>query len=216
MKKLLSLLGALLAFSTLFSCSSDESETPAWKELSFTFAVAEPTSNSVEFSIMPDDQSLTYFAYYIKKASYVDDATLKADDRALVEQQAASKGITFEEALRQRLECGQTEGRFEELDPDTDYFIYAYRMDETGRADGAVARSEFRTQPAPEELVRFTFSTPVLEYTRMTVVTEASEPEVLYCTDLMEAADYEALGGGEGACSSTSGRWPPIPLRRAA
>lgn len=82
--------------------------------------------------------------------------------------------ITFEEALRQRLECGQTEGRFEELDPDTDYFIYAYRMDETGRADGAVARSEFRTQPAPEELVRFTFSTPVLEYTRMTVVTEAS------------------------------------------
>lgn len=95
MKKLLSLLGALLAFSTLFSCSSDESETPAWKELSFTFAVAEPTSNSVEFSIMPDDQSLTYFAYYIKKASYVDDATLKADDRALVEQQAASKGITF-------------------------------------------------------------------------------------------------------------------------
>lgn len=199
MKKLLSLLGALLAFSTLFSCSSDESETPAWKELSFTFAVAEPTSNSVEFSIMPDDQSLTYFAYYIKKASYVDDATLKADDRALVEQQAASKGITFEEALRQRLECGQTEGRFEELDPDTDYFIYAYRMDETGRADGAVARSEFRTQPAPEELVRFTFSTPVLEYTRMTVVTEASEPEVLYCTDLMEAADYEALGGGEGA-----------------
>lgn len=199
MKKLLSLLGALLAFSTLFSCSSDESETPAWKELSFTFAVAEPTSNSVEFSIMPDDQSLTYFAYYIKKASYVDDATLKADDRALVEQQAASKGITFEEALRQRLECGQTEGRFEELDPDTDYFIYAYRMDETGRADGAVARSEFRTQPAPEELVRFTFSTPVLEYTRMTVVTEASEPEVFYCTDLMEAADYEALGGGEGA-----------------
>ena len=93
MKKLLSLLGALLAFSTLFSCSSDESETPAWKELSFTFAVAEPTSNSVEFSIMPDDQSLTYFAYYIKKASYVDDATLKADDRALVEQQAASKGL---------------------------------------------------------------------------------------------------------------------------
>lgn len=152
-----------------------------------------------ESDLLRIDQSLTYFAYYIKKASYVDDATLKADDRALVEQQAASKGITFEEALRQRLECGQTEGRFEELDPDTDYFIYAYRMDETGRADGAVARSEFRTQPAPEELVRFTFSTPVLEYTRMTVVTEASEPEVLYCTDLMEAADYEALGGGEGA-----------------
>lgn len=200
MKKLLSLLSALLAFVGLFSsCSSEETEGSGWKELSFTFAVDEPTENSVGFTITPDDPGLTYFAHYISKAAYVDDATLKSDDRALVEQRAADKRISFGEALGEVLKCGQTQGRFEGLDPDTEYIIYAYRMDATGRADGQVTRCEFRTQPAPEPEVTFTFTAPTLEYTRMTVVTEPSDPEVFYCTDLMEGDYFEQLGGNAGA-----------------
>lgn len=109
MKKLLSLLSALLAFVGLFSsCSSEETEGSGWKELSFTFAVDEPTENSVGFTITPDDPGLTYFAHYISKAAYVDDATLKSDDRALVEQRAADRRISFGEALGEVLKCGQT------------------------------------------------------------------------------------------------------------
>lgn len=199
MKRLFLLLSSALALTTLFSCSSEENDTPSWKDLSFTLQVAEPTANSVEFTITPDDANLTYFAHYIRKSAYVDDQTLKADDRALIEQLAADRGITFQEALSRSLQRGEEQGEIEGLDPDTEYILYAYRMDESGTADGAVARREFRTQLPPEPDVTFTFTTSNATYTSLTIVTEASDSETLFCTDLMEAVYFEQLGGNESA-----------------
>lgn len=183
----------------LFSCKTEENDTPSWKELSFAFQVDEPTATSVAFTITPDDDALTYFAHYIRKSAYVDDQTLKADDRALIEQLAADEGISFTEALTQSLLRGEEQGEIEGLDPDTEYILYAYRMDESGAADGAVARREFRTQLPPEPEVTFTFTTTNASYTSLTIATEASDPETLFCTDLMEAVYFEQLGGNESA-----------------
>ena len=199
MKRLFPLLCTTLVLAFLFSCSKEESDTPSKKELSFTFQVSEPTATAVEFTITPDDASLTYFAHYIRKSAYVDDQTLKADDRALIEQLAADQGITFTEALSQSLLRGEEQGEIEELDPDTEYILYAYRMDESGIADGAVSRYEFRTQLPPEPEVTFTFTTSNASYTSLTIATEASDPQTLFCTDLMEATYFELLGGNESA-----------------
>lgn len=199
MKRFFPLLSAVLVLTALFSCKTEENDTPSWKELSFAFQVDEPTATSVAFTITPDDDALTYFAHYIRKSAYVDDQTLKADDRALIEQLAADEGISFTEALTQSLLRGEEQGEIEGLDPDTEYILYAYRMDESGAADGAVARREFRTQLPPEPEVTFTFTTTNASYTSLTIATEASDPETLFCTDLMEAVYFEQLGGNESA-----------------
>lgn len=67
MKRFFPLLSAVLVLTALFSCKTEENDTPSWKELSFAFQVDEPTATSVAFTITPDDDALTYFAHYIRK-----------------------------------------------------------------------------------------------------------------------------------------------------
>lgn len=204
MKKLLLTAGTVLVLSALFSCRTESRKTEVpegeWKDMEITLRTDDISQESVSYTVEPEDAELSYFVHFIKESSYVDDKTLQSDDMQLIADMAEKAGSELSDAIASVLKKGKVSDRIEGLEPGTGYYLYAYRMDENGKS-GKVAKIPFKTADKEDPQPEITFSFEVTEQTPVSleIVTECSDAETYYCTDLMEAVYYDELGGGNAA-----------------
>lgn len=169
----------------------------------FVIEVKGITETTVEFTVTPANMEMTYIAMMTPK-SYFD--TFEGDDDALIYDDIAwfydiayNEGITFEECLAERLKSGVLTDTQENLDPDSEYYIYVYGLSGEGDVITPLYTTLFKTLGT--ELTDTTFDVKVtdIDYTEATVSVTPSDKDALYFINVFSVADYEYYGGNDKA-----------------
>lgn len=169
----------------------------------FVIEVKSLTETTVEFSVTPADMEMTYIAMMTTKEyydSFEDNAeAFVYDDIAWFYEISANEGITFEECLAERLKTGTLNDTQENLDPDSEYYIYAYGLSPEGDVLTPLYTTLFKT--LSPELTKITFDVEVIDidYTEATVNVTPSDNDALYFINVFSVADYEYYGGDDKA-----------------
>lgn len=115
--------------------------------VSLELRLDELNGTKLTYTIVPEDETKTYYTNYLSKASY-DEA---GSDEAVFEQQMESEkesaqflGMTFEEYLAQQLETG-TQSFTLSLSPQTTYYLTACYLNASGEREGEFVKLEVTT-----------------------------------------------------------------------
>lgn len=143
------------ASSSQFVAVNTGTTPPPGPQESIELALTEVTYNTVSYTATPSDKQMTYMVNLASKA-YMDayglmedDAALFADDIDYFAQLGANYGMTYQDILDYFADQGDTQNTFEELDPETEYVLYAYGFDANYELCTPVARVTFTTPEAP-------------------------------------------------------------------
>ena len=129
--------------------------TPPAPQETIELAVTETTYNSVSYTATPSDKQMNYIVNLTSKAYLEtyglmdDDDALFADDIEYFEYLGSMYGMTYKDILDYFADQGDTQKTFEDLDPETEYVLYAYGFDAEYQRCTPIARVVFTTPEAP-------------------------------------------------------------------
>ena len=121
----------LLLLATAFvGCKEtpDVPPTPVDKP-DFVIEVGAVTDTSVEFTITPEDEEMTYIAMMTTKEyfdKFEDDDAYIMDDLLWLDDAAFNAGVELSEYLEGVLKTGVISDTQDKLDPATEYIVYAF------------------------------------------------------------------------------------------
>lgn len=157
MKKFFAFVAAALVAFSFTSCEKGGNDP---EKAGFKIEVSDITALSAKVTVTPSDTTFTYYwgvAETAQLAELKDDAELYASAKEFIEyyiEMYAMYGytLTFEDFLYH----GEDSYVFEELNPNTDYTVYAFKMDAEGNvpAGATVAKKEFKTPELKAESVK--------------------------------------------------------------
>lgn len=139
MKKVFSLLTVLLVL--LCSCKQKTIIADDEKKPVITITVTNVTSNEIQFTTECSDPDVTYYVYGMTKAKYLTESTYSSDsiygfDKSWFEFVSQSSGEPWYELMLDKCVKGKQSYSFSDftyvLDPESDYVIYAYGIDDVG------------------------------------------------------------------------------------
>lgn len=186
---------------TLSGCTPEEPKQPE-ENAAFELKINSVTKTSVDFSITPDDASLTYIAMIIDKAYFdnfeSDDAYVN-DDLAWFEESALNEGVTLEEWLSERLMVGNKNATEEGLTPDTEYYLYAYHINSYGEVISDLEKVLFSTEGYTMQQGDFEVSVGKITYETATISVIPGDSSMPYFVNVMSKDDYEYFGGDQRA-----------------
>ncbi len=144
MKKIATLAVWILAFLLPMGCTTEQDLTgDQWKDR-FTFEIRELTSTSVYFWVTPPNPDITYLVMVAEREKLDSYSSEEAYIKEELEWLASV--APDEETLRQNhLNQGFLSAQDKRLQPNTEYYLYAYGLTPQGEVTTSMAKYLFKT-----------------------------------------------------------------------
>lgn len=178
----------MAAAITFTSCQKEEGYA---SDMSFNLDVSKVTDESALVTLIPSDRSETYYYSVMQKSEY--DAA--GGDAAVV---ASVVSTVSDPEVKNSIVSGYVEKYVMELQPATEYVLFAFPMTTDGRASEKVCRMDFTTA-APVE--KFECEISVRNVSAVSVLSTFSpaDKNEKYYVGVVEKKEYDRLGGGIAA-----------------
>ena len=179
-------------------------EQPEASDMTFDIQVTDLTSTSAMVTVTPSRDDALYFFDNISKEelmeSYNGDVAARTE---YVLEYFTSSERPIEEVVAAYASQGEDDFFYSELSPDTDYVIYAVPISSEGKALGAGATYNYRTQKEDEqpEVSDITFEIEVTEVTSTSalVTVTPSRDDVPYYFDVVSKYILTEFYNGDAA-----------------
>lgn len=203
MKKLATIFALLGVVLLGVGCQPDEPKTPITDQsTAFKITIDNLTKTTVDFSIEPLEKDVPYLVMVIDKATFDsfenEDAYLD-DDMEYLRESAEYYDKTLREYLREILEVGDLQASVSSLQPNTEYYIYAYHLTVNGEIISDLVKKEFKTEGYTLNEDTFKISISDIAYDSAVVTVTPSSSNTAYFVNVVGEEDLELYGGGEDA-----------------
>lgn len=195
----------MLAFMSLSILGCSDPEEPGTGQIGgddFKIELIDVTTTSVEFRVTPKDKAMTYVAMMTTKEymdGFVSDEDYIRDDLVWFSGQAYDAGMELEEYLERELKRGVLVDSQGDLDPMTDYYIYAYGLSTQGTPLTAIHKLPFTTKSAEKIELNFDIEVSDIGYSTATISVVPESKQATYFVNVFSEEDYEYWGGDETA-----------------
>ena len=206
MKKIL-FNGLLLLLATVFVGCKETPDVPPTPvdpvdKPDFVIEVGAVTDTSVEFTITPEDEEMTYIAMMTTKEyfdKFEDDDAYIMDDLMWLDDAAYDAGVELSEYLEGVLKTGVISDTQDKLDPETEYVVYAFGLSNNGIVTTSLYKQTFTTLST--ELTELNFEIEVTEigYDTATITVTPDNDKAFYFVNVFSLEDYQNYGGDESA-----------------
>ena len=194
----------LLLLATVFvGCKEtpDVPHTPVDKP-DFVIEVGAVTDTSVEFTITPEDEEMTYIAMMTTKEyfdKFEDDDAYIMDDLLWLDDAAFNAGVELSEYLEGVLKTGVISDTQDKLDPATEYIVYAFGLSKTGIVTTSLYKQSFTTLATELTEINFEIEVSEIGYDTAKVSVVPDNDKAIYFVNVFSYEDYEYYGGDESA-----------------
>ena len=194
----------LLLLATAFvGCKEtpDVPPTPVDKP-DFVIEVGAVTDTSVEFTITPEDEEMTYIAMMTTKEyfdKFEDDEAYINDDLMWLEDAAYNAGVELSEYLEDVLKKGAISDTQDMLDPETEYVVYAFGLSNNGIVTTSLYKQSFTTLATELTEINFEIKVSEIGYDTAKVSVVPDNDKAIYFVNVFSYEDYENYGGDESA-----------------
>lgn len=176
-------------------------EASADTEDPFNIYVSDLTETEAVVSWFPSDKTMTYVNGITFRSSMDeyngDYEKYVADEITYLKSQAESAGKTFGEYLQQVLVKGDLGVKWDRLDPDTEYCVYAFGLDYDGTVTSRFVMERFKTKGVSQLDCNFTFELDSSDDSRLSVKVIPDNPSVRYYPAIISKEDYESAGSDD-------------------
>ena len=114
-------------------------------DCSFDISYTDLTADGCNMVVKPSDTSVRYWMGITSFADYPGDKSLALNVKENIEKYASEKGMTVAQVVKGVTFTGNSESAESGLEAGTDYYIYAYAMDETASAVSKIYKLKFTT-----------------------------------------------------------------------
>ena len=111
----------------------------------FDISYTDLTTEGCNVVVNPSDASVRYWMGITPFADYPGDKAMALNVKENIEQYASEKGMTVAQVVKGTTFTGNCESTESGLEAGTDYYIYAYAMNDDGSAAGKVYKQKFTT-----------------------------------------------------------------------
>ena len=206
MKKIL-FNGLLLLLATVFVGCKDTPEVPPTPidpvdKPDFVIEVKNITDTSVEFTITPEDEEMTYIAMMTTKEyfdEFEDDEAYINDDLSWLDNAAYEAGVDLSEYLEGVLKKGAISDTQDMLDPETEYVVYAFGLSNNGIVTSSLYKQTFKTLSTELTELNFEIEVTDIGYDTATVTVTPDNDKALYFVNVFSLEEYQNYGGDESA-----------------
>ena len=206
MKKIL-FNGLLLLLATVFVGCKDTPEVPPTPidpvdKPDFVIEVKNITDTSVEFTITPEDEEMTYIAMMTTKEyfdEFEDDEAYIDDDLSWLDSAAYEAGVDLSEYLEDVLKKGAISDTQDMLDPETEYVVYAFGLSNNGIVTTSLYKQTFTTLSTELTELNFEIEVTDIGYDTATITVTPDNDKAFYFVNVFSLEDYQNYGGDESA-----------------
>ena len=206
MKKIL-FNGLLLLLATVFVGCKDTPEVPPTPidpvdKPDFVIEVKNITDTSVEFTITPEDEEMTYIAMMTTKEyfdEFEDDEAYINDDLSWLDNAAYEAGVDLSEYLKGVLKKGAISDTQDMLDPETEYVVYAFGLSNNGIVTTSLYKQTFTTLSTELTELNFEIEVTDIGYDTATITVTPDNDKAFYFVNVFSLEDYQNYGGDESA-----------------
>lgn len=197
----------LLLLATAFVGCKDTPEVPPTPidpvdKPDFVIEVGAVTDTSVEFTITPEDEEMTYIAMMTTKEyfdKFEDDDAYIMDDLLWLDDAAFNAGVELSEYLEGVLKTGVISDTQDKLDPATEYIVYAFGLSKTGIVTTSLYKQSFTTLATELTEISFEIEVSEIGYDTAKVSVVPDNDKAIYFVNVFSYEDYEYYGGDESA-----------------
>ena len=168
----------------------------------FVVEVKNVTDTSVEFTITPADEEMTYIAMMTTKEyfdTFEDDEAYIMDDLTWLEDAAYNAGVGLSEYLEGVLKKGVISDTQDMLDPETEYVVYAFGLSNNGIVTTSLYKQTFTTLSTELTELNFEIEVTDIGYDTATVTVTPDNDKAFYFVNVFSLEDYQNYGGDESA-----------------
>ena len=168
----------------------------------FVIEVGAVTDTSVEFTITPEDEEMTYIAMMTTKEyfdKFEDDDAYIMDDLLWLDDAAFNAGVELSEYLEGVLKTGVISDTQDKLDPATEYIVYAFGLSKTGIVTTSLYKQSFTTLATELTEINFEIEVSEIGYDTAKVSVVPDNDKAIYFVNVFSYEDYEYYGGDESA-----------------
>ena len=168
----------------------------------FVIEVGAVTDTSVEFTITPEDEEMTYIAMMTTKEyfdKFEDDDAYIMDDLLWLDDAAFNAGVELSEYLEGVLKTGVISDTQDKLDPATEYILYAFGLSKTGIVTTSLYKQSFTTLATELTELNFEIEVTDIGYDTAKVSVVPDNDKAIYFVNVFSYEDYEYYGGDESA-----------------
>lgn len=206
MKKIL-FNGLLLLLATVFVGCKETPDVPPTPvdpvdKPDFVIEVKNITDTSVEFTITPEDEEMTYIAMMTTKEyfdEFEDDDAYIMDDLMWLDDAAYNAGVELSEYLEGVLKTGVISDAQDMLDPATEYIVYAFGLSKTGIVTTSLYKQSFTTLATELTELNFEIEVTDIGYDTATITVTPDNDKAFYFVNVFSLEDYQNYGGDESA-----------------
>ena len=197
----------LLLLATVFVGCKETPEVPPTPidpvdKPDFVIEVGAVTDTSVEFTITPEDEEMTYIAMMTTKEyfdKFEDDDAYIMDDLLWLDDAAFNAGVELSEYLEGVLKTGVISDTQDKLDPATEYIVYAFGLSKTGIVTTSLYKQSFTTLATELTEINFEIKVSDIGYDTAKVSVVPDNDKAIYFVNVFSYEDYEYYGGDESA-----------------
>lgn len=168
----------------------------------FVIEVGAVTDTSVEFTITPEDEEMTYIAMMTTKEyfdKFEDDDAYIMDDLLWLDDAAFNAGVELSEYLEGVLKTGVISDTQDKLDPATEYIVYAFGLSKSGIVTTSLYKHSFTTLATELTEINFEIEVSEIGYDTAKVSVVPDNDKSIYFVNVFSYEDYEYYGGDESA-----------------
>lgn len=168
----------------------------------FVVEVKNVTDTSVEFTINPADEEMTYIAMMTTKEyfdTFEDDEAYIMDDLTWLEDAAYNAGVGLNEYLEGVLKKGVISDTQDMLDPETEYVVYAFGLSNNGIVTTSLYKQTFTTLSTELTELNFEIQVTDIGYDTATITVTPDNDKAFYFVNVFSLEDYQNYGGDESA-----------------
>lgn len=195
---------SLLATTLLLTGCTNEPTPPTTggpeQDEALKLEILETGYTSVKFRVTPLNEEMTYMAMIVPKEmfdGFESDIAYIQDDLAWFETQAIREEITLEEFLERELNQGVLEATQEGLDPDMEYYLYAYGLTSEGLVLTDLHRLLFSTLTVEQVTINFEIEALNIGHTSANIRVTPDSSTAKYFVNVFSEADFESWGEGD-------------------
>ena len=115
------------------------------EQCTFDFEFASLTATSVNVTVKPSDLTIPYFTFYVPKDEFPGDYGLIASVEQSFVEFAQMQQMPIEQVVSQVTVIGEHNETFQDLEPNTAYYVYAFPINNKGQCEGGVSKKLFTT-----------------------------------------------------------------------
>lgn len=197
----------LLTFALAFAGCKETPDAPPTpvgpvEQPDFVIEVKSITDTSVEFTITPEDEEMTYITMMTTKEyfdEFEDDEAYINDDLLWLENAAYDAGMELSQYLPDILKKGVISDTQDKLDPATEYIVYAFGLSDKGIVTTSLYKQVFTTLSTELTELNFEIEVTDIAYDTATVTVTPDNDKAFYFVNVFSLEDYQNYGGDESA-----------------